>query len=594
MKAANAIRGEFMQARHIVTTALLASSVGIAQAVPAAMKTVTETKVSNVYKTAKLEPTAQRIGALKLPPGFFISKFAEMQNPRMIAVADDGTVYITQRESGTIVMLKDTNRDGRADVQKIVATRKLLHGIALRGNDLFFITVRELYRAPRRKDGTLGTPVLITKDLPDAGQHPNRTIAFGPDKKLYISVGSTCNACDEPNEENATMLVADSNGRNRKVFASGLRNTIGFGWHPTTKRFFGWDHGIDELGDDVQKEELNELKMGKRYGWPYVYENDVPISYPVPPAPYTTEMWAQMSQRPALMYTAHSAGLQMAFYKGKQFPAQYRNDAFMVLRGSWNRNPPSGYEVVRIRFNAAGSPLRIEPFITGFLQPGAPEGKMGHIARLAGLAVMKDGSMLIGDDANGIIYRVSYKAPPRPKTSAMDARQISLFVPETASARGSITVRSGSFAPRGLMPHHLTAYSKNQSPSLRWSGVPKGAKSLVLMMEDPVALNPKPFVHWLVANLSPTLSSLPAGLGEGDKLPQLRGAMQGAGHSGKVGYFGPKPPADGLAHKYHFQIFALDRKLKLPSGYNRQALLDAMRGHVLAEGQVVGQYKRAF
>ena len=587
-----------MKSRSFLTqTALALGAISLgatsAHAVPAAMKTVTDSKQSNVYETGKLEPTEARISALKLPRGFFLSKFAEMQNPRVIKVADNGNIYVSQRESGTLVLLKDTNRDGRADVQKIIATRKYMHGIALRGNWLYFITIRELYRAPIKKDGTIGTPRLITRDLPDAGQHPNRTIEFGPDGKLYISVGSTCNACDEPNEENATMLVADANGRNRKVFASGLRNTIGFGWHPTTKRFYGWDHGIDELGDDVQKEEINELIKGKRYGWPYVYENDKPMSHPVPPPPYTKEMWAKMSQRPALMHTAHSAGLQWKFYSGKQFPAEYRNDAFVTLRGSWNRNPPSGYEVVRVRFDKKGSPLRVEPFITGFLQPGAqPDGKMGHIARLVGLEQMKDGSMLIGDDANGIIYRVSYKAPPRPMTSAMDARKISLVLPETASARGRITVRSGSFAPNGLIPHHHTAYSKNQSPTLRWSGVPRGTKSLVLMMEDPVALNPKPFVHWLVANISPNQTALRGGLGEGDRLPQIPGAMQGAGHTGKVGYFGPKPPADGLAHKYHFQIFALNKKLKLPAGYNRQALLDAMRGHVIAEGETVGMYKR--
>ncbi|HEX8550577.1 MAG TPA: YbhB/YbcL family Raf kinase inhibitor-like protein [Abditibacteriaceae bacterium] len=583
-----------MNHRFLLAGATLFSCATWAHAVPAPPKTITDTKISNVYETGKLEPTPQRIAALKLPPGFFLTKFAEMQNPRMIAVASDGTVYISQRESGTLVMLKDTNRDGRADVQKVVAKRKWLHGVALRGNDLFFITTRELYRAPRRKDGTLGTPVLITKDLPDAGQHPNRTIAFGPDKKLYISVGSTCNACEEPNEENATMLVADSDGRNRKIFASGLRNTIGFGWHPASKRFFGWDHGIDELGDDVQKEELNELKQGKRYGWPYIYENDKAISHPQPPPPYSKEMWAKMSQRPALMYTAHSAGLQMAFYTGKQFPARYRNDAFIVLRGSWNRNPPSGYEVARIRFNAAGSPTKIEPFITGFLQPGASGGKMGHIARLAGLAQMTDGSMLIGDDANGIVYRLSYKAPPRPTTTAMDARRITFNLPESQNAPARITVRAASFPNNGLMGFHHTAYGKNQSPTLRWSGVPANAKSLVLMMEDPDAVNPKPFVHWLVANISPRQTILRGNLGEGDTLPQIPGAMQGAAHTAKIGYFGPKPPADGKAHHYHFQIFALNKKLALPSGYNRQALLDAMRGHVIAKGQTVGQYKRTF
>lgn len=187
----------------------------------------------------QFEPTTARISSLRLPAGFRISKFAEMYNPRMIKVASDGTVYISQREPGTLVMLRDTNNDGRADIQKIVATRKSMHGIALRGNYLYFITIRELYRARRKADGTLSTPQLLIKDLPDAGQHPNRTIEFGPDGKLYISVGSTTNVAREPNQENATMLVADADGKNRMVFASGLRNTIGFGWHPLLGRLFG-------------------------------------------------------------------------------------------------------------------------------------------------------------------------------------------------------------------------------------------------------------------------------------------------------------------------------------------------------------------
>lgn len=568
----------------------LAAGALCAQAQP---KAVTKPLPSNVYETAKLEPTAARIAGLKMPPGFFISKFAEMENPRMIAVANDGTVYVSQRESGTLVMLKDTNRDGRADVQKVIATRKILHGIALHGTYLYFITVRELYRAPRRADGTIGTPKLLIKDLPDAGQHPNRTIGFGPDGMLYISVGSTCNACDEPNAENATLLRARPDGTGRSIFASGLRNTIGFGWHPVSKRLYGWDHGIDTLGDNTQLEEFNEIKFGKRYGWPYIYGKGEVNPHPKPPAAYTPQMWAAMSQSPVVQYTAHSAPMQMAYYTGNQFPAQYRNDAFVAMRGSWNRNPPSGYEIVRVRFNAAGVPVAAEPFVTGFLINNAtPDGKAGHIARLAGLALAKDGALLVSDDANGIVYRISYKAPPRPQTNAMDARRISMLLPETQNAPNSIIVRSAAFAPNGKIGFHHTAYGKNQSPGLTWTGVPRNAKSLVLMMEDPDAMNPKPFTHWLMANISPQRRGLPSGLGVGDRLPGLGSAMQGAAHNGKIGYFGPKPPADNINHHYHFQIFALDRMLNLPAGYNRQALLDAMRGHVLAKGELVGTFKR--
>jgi glucose/arabinose dehydrogenase len=177
---------------------------------------------------------------LKLPANFQIAKFGEVENPRMIAVAQDGTVYVTQRMPGALIMFKDTNGDGVADAQKVVVEKKLLHGLAIDGSKMYLISVREVYSADIRPDGMLGELRTIINDLPDSGQHPNRTIAVRGGK-LCISVGSTCNACDESNPENATMLVADLNGQNRRIYASGLRNTIGFGWHPVSGKigYFG-------------------------------------------------------------------------------------------------------------------------------------------------------------------------------------------------------------------------------------------------------------------------------------------------------------------------------------------------------------------
>lgn len=142
----------------------------------------------------------------------------------------------------------------------------------------------------------------------------------------------------------------------------------------------------------------------------------------------------------------------------------------------------------------------------------------------------------------------------------------------------------------GGLPLKVTAYDKSLSPDLRWSGVPSGARSLVLMMEDPDSLSPKPFAHWLVANISPRATMMKAGLPDSEMLSM--GAMQGSNATSKTGYFGPKPPADGIKHRYNFQIFALDSKLDLPSGFNRQALVDAMKGHVLAKGKIIGLYER--
>lgn len=453
---------------------------------------------------------------------------------------------------------------------------------------MYFTTVKEVFVADINRDGTLGEPQMIINDLPDAGQHPNRTLAVR-DGKLYVTVGSTCNACDESNAENATILQTNLDGTNRKIYASGLRNTIGFGWHPVSQKLFGMDHGIDLLGDNDQEEELNEIIEGAKYGWAYVYANAKlnPHNFVPKPLGLTNADWAKQSKNPVLLYTPHAAPMQMAFYTGTQFPTEYKNDAFVAMRGSWNRVPPSGYEVIRIRFDNAGNPQKIEPFLTGFLvKGGAPGGKDAHFGRLAGLAQMKDGSMLVTDDTNNIIYRISYNLKAMPPIMSRD--NISVLLPEIAGANATITVQTSAFQNNGMIPDKYSNYYAGVSPELKWSGVPNNAKSLVLMMEDPDAAL-KPVTHWIMANIAPNVTGLPENV---MKTEMANGAMQGANITGKIGYYGPKPPREDPPHKYHFQVFALDTKLDLPSGFNRQALLDAMENHVVAKGEIVGMYQR--
>ena len=553
-------------------------------------KKTTDVQITgHVYEPAKLAPTVARIKTLKLPNGFQISKFAEIANPRMLAVSGDGTIYVSQRTPGTLTMLKDADGDGAADVQMVVAEKKMMHGVAIDGKKMYLVTVKEVFVTDIKPDGTLGELRMIIDDLPDGGQHPNRTIAV-KNGKLYISVGSTCNACNETDKESATILTTDLNGKNRKIYASGLRNTIGFGWHPTSGKMFGMDHGIDWLGDNDQPEELNELIEGKKYGWAYAYadgkinpQDEVPAELGL-----TNEDWAKQSVNPVMMYTPHAAPMQMTFYTGSQFPAEYKNDAFIAFRGSWNRVPPAGYEVVRIKFDKSGKPTAFEPFLTGFLvKGGAPDGKDGQFARIAGTAQLKDGSMLVSDDTNNIIYRVWYGKNTMPPI--MSREDISMNLPETANAPATIQVKSEDFANMGMIPDKYSAYFDDVSPYLSWTGIPKEAQSIVVMMEDPDA-GLKPVTHWLVANLSPRTVSMGRNQPKIETLPA--GAIQGGNHTGKIGYYGMMPPPKDAPHKYHFQVFALDTMLKLPNGFNRQALLDAMKNHVIAKGETVGMYQR--
>jgi Raf kinase inhibitor-like YbhB/YbcL family protein len=580
-----------------VAAALLACTAALAQ-----QGDGTEVQITtNVFKPNKVQPTSDRIGKLKLPEGFTVEPFAQgLGNSRIIAVSDQGFVYVSRREEGDVLLLKDENGDGKADKPPVqVVARAQAHGLAIKGNKLYLVTVKEVFVAEIKQDGMLGPLEMIIGDLPDSGQHPNRVMAFGPDGMLYISVGSTCNACNESNAENATMLRATPDGKSRTIFASGLRNTIGFDWNRQTGELWGLDHGIDLLGDEVQPEELNKLEQGKQYGWPHVYgKGDIyPQSTPV--GGLTKEQWRAQSVSMVLGYTAHAAPMQLKFYSGTSFPAEYAGDAFATMRGSWNRNPASGYEIVRIHFEN-GQPKSIEPFLTGFLTDG---GKM-HFARPVGLAVAKDGSLLMADDANGVIYRVAYtgsaqkvteqKAVPAEVMEAQAAKGVGVPLakdrPET-EAKGTLKVSSSDISANGAIPMKQSEYADGVSPALRWDAVP-GAVSYAIVMEDPDSKPIKPFVHWVAWNIPGTVTSLPEGLQEQLRLVEPEGVLQGRNSSGTHGYFGPKPPVGDSAHHYHFQVVALDSMLDIPPTSDRDAFLTAASGHVLAKGELIGLYEQ--
>jgi Raf kinase inhibitor-like YbhB/YbcL family protein len=551
-----------------------------------------------IVKPDKVEATPDRIASLKAPPGFKVSAFATgLKNIRIIAVAPDGTIYVSRRDQGDVVMLKDLDGDGRADGPAVtVASRAGAHGLAIRDGKLYLATVKEVFVADIQRDGTLSPLKLIIGDLPDAGQHPNRTLAFGPDGMLYISAGSTCNDCNESNPENATLLRASPDGKQRTIFATGLRNTIGYDWQPRTGELWGMDHGIDFLGDDEQPEELNKIELGKQYGWPHVYGAGAIYPQSTPVGDITKQDWKAHSEPMALGYTAHAAPMQMVFYRAAGFPAEYQGDAFVTFRGSWNRSTPSGYEIARVRF-ADGQARSIEPFVTGFLTDG---GKT-HIARPVGLAVAKDGALLMADDANGVLYRVAYSggdkatgALPSPPAGPMQAQAqrgnnvpLALVRPETTGG-GKLAVQSSAFKPDELLAPKYSEYADGVSPPLAWSAI-QGARSYAIIMEDPDAPQ-KPFVHWLAWNLPASVTKLPEGLQEQPRLTEPDGVLQGRTTRGSIGYYGPRPPVGEAPHHYHFQVFALDTVLAVGWGADRDQLLKAMQGHVLAKGELVGRY----
>ena len=362
--------------------------------------------LTHTFRPAQREWTEGRMRQLQLPDGFRINVFAKgLGNPRMMMVTQDGTVYMARRDQGEVSALRDRDGDGVAEeIRTVVRDLPDVHDVTLQGDFFYLVTINELYRARRQADGGIGSLQKLIGDLPAGGQHPNRTLKFGPDGMLYLTIGSTCNNCREPNPEHATMLQVQPDGQQRRIFAKGLRNTLGFAWHPKTGELWGMDHGSDMRGDNVPVEELNRIVENGDYGWPFCYGQKEVDKLAPDPETGTKEEYCAKTIAPVLGYTAHSAPMGLVFYTGNQFPAEYRNDAFVAMRGSWNRKPPSGYKVVRVRFQN-GQPTRFEDFITGFLI----EGGQAQFARLCGLAVARDGSLLVGDDSNGVIYRVSYR-----------------------------------------------------------------------------------------------------------------------------------------------------------------------------------------
>ena len=387
-----------------------------------------------VVSTTMVEPSPVKfdpslLQRLRVPAGFTVNVFASnMQHVRWIQPAPNGDLYVSRPKQSDVLLLRDANRDGVMDMQKVVAQNiRNVHGLALRDSKLYMASDKKVLVADVMADGTLATPKVIVDDLPDGSQHPYRTLAFGPDGMLYVTVGSQCNNCVETNLEAATVLRMQPDGSARSVYARGLRNTLGFAFNPVGGQLYGFDHGSDDRGDDVPPEELNAILPNKHYGWPFCWgDRQVDMKQQNDPENSTRADFCPTTEAPALMYTAHAAPIGMAFYTGTQFPQAYRGSAFVAMRGSWNRGQPSGYKVVRVSFDAAGKPTGIEDFATGWLmdapppnlqQPGAgalPEqqkaSRPAQFGRLAGVAVANDGALLVAEDQNGVIYRISHGA----------------------------------------------------------------------------------------------------------------------------------------------------------------------------------------
>src|SRR5881394_337702 len=337
---------------------------------------------------------------LYVPPGFTVNLFsAGLDGVRTLALAPDGAVYAALSADGQIVRLVDRDGDGVADdMTTVLSGLNYPFGLAFRGDTLYFAVQSRV----RRLDPGQTTPVTIVPSLPTGG-HVSRSIAFGPDNRLYVAMGSSCDVCDDA-PPRAAVTRYDLDGSNPHTFATGLRNSVGIAFNPTTGELWANNNDRDNLGDDVPPEHLNIVRDGRWYGWPQCY-------LPGTANPEYAGADCSGVEPPALTFSAHAAPLGLVFYTGTTFPAEYHGDVFMTYHGSWDRSVPIEPRVVRVRVQN-GRPTGVEDFVTGFQPAGG-----SRWGRPVSLLVMPDGALLVSDDASGRIWRVSYVGGAAPAQS---------------------------------------------------------------------------------------------------------------------------------------------------------------------------------
>lgn len=338
---------------------------------------------------------APALDKIKLPRGFKIEVFnGSVPEARSMALSPGGVLYVGTRKKGKVYAIQ-----GRT-VHTVASNLNMPNGVAFRNGDLFIAEVSRIWRIPSIEKNLAAPPkpVLVTDQFPSDEHHGWKFIRFSPDGEwLYVPVGAPCNVCDHPeNPKYASIMRMKPDGTGLEVFAHGIRNTVGFDWHPKTKVLWFTDNGRDMLGDDIPDDELNRApRKGMHFGFPYCHGDGVPDPEFGGKKPCTA------FEPPAAALGAHVAALGMRFYTGTQFPKRYQNQVFIAEHGSWNRSEKSGYRVVMAKLDG-GKVTGTETFAEGWKQGESVWG------RPVDLEVLPDGSLLVSDDQAGAIYRISY------------------------------------------------------------------------------------------------------------------------------------------------------------------------------------------
>ncbi len=340
------------------------------------------------------------LNKLKYPPGFSISIYAEVPNARSMVLSPGGILFVGNRSGDKVYAVVDRNKDGAAEkVHVIDSGLDSPNGVAFRNGSLFVAENSRILRYDDIENRLTNPPTsaVVKDDYPTDRSHGWKFIAFGPDDKLYVPVGAPCNVCERENPIYSSITRINPDGSGFEIFARGVRNTVGFSWHPQTKELWFTDNGRDMMGDNLPADELNHAaRQGMHFGFPYVHQGDV-----LDPE-YGNGKSVSDYVPPVQKLGPHVAALGMRFYTGTMFPKEYRNQIFIAEHGSWNRSIPIGYRVSLVKLKD-GRAMSYEPFIEGWLQGRSAWG------RPVDVLVMPDGALLVSDDKAGVVYRVTYK-----------------------------------------------------------------------------------------------------------------------------------------------------------------------------------------
>lgn len=402
-------------------------------------------------QTAPVAP--DRPATLKVPAGFTVAVFASgLRGARLMAVSPEGTLVVAKRAE--VVALPDANHDGIAEPRVLLKDMAYAHSLAFKDGYLYIGTTPAVLRVKWARGEIVGTPEpYVTLPSSTPAMHTSRSIAFGPDGRLYVAIGSSCNVCVEEDARRTTIQVFDGPASNGRTFAAGLHNAVGFDWDPATGRMWAGDTGQEQLGDDYPPDEINLIEDGKHYGFPYFHGRSTASTVKELEGAARPVTAAQVVA-PAFELPAHASPMGLTFYRGTAFPEPYRGSMFVAIHGSSQRaSGKVGYSVVRVTMKD-GRPVASEDFVTGWLSGDTFTG------RPAGVVTGADGALYISDDNKGFIYRVAAAGTPahgaaQAAPPAATARPvISQALPKMNGDTLQTTVSEVRYPPGGMTSAH--------------------------------------------------------------------------------------------------------------------------------------------